>query len=60
MLNKFVDDAKLEGSVNSLEGREALQRYFDKREGWAIGNCTMLNNSKRRVLNLGRGNPTCM
>lgn len=30
MLNKFVDDAKLEGSVNSLEGREALQRYFDK------------------------------
>lgn len=30
---KFVDDTKLRGAVNSLEGGEAVQRGLDKLEG---------------------------
>lgn len=29
----FADDAKLEGAVDFLKGREALQRYLDRQLG---------------------------
>lgn len=38
ILIKFVDDTKLGGTVDSLEGGEVLQRNPDKSEVWAITN----------------------
>lgn len=37
VLSNCVDDTKLRRVVDSLKGREALQRDLDQLEGWAIG-----------------------
>lgn len=36
VLSKCVDDTKLGRVVESLKGKEALQRDLDQLEGWAI------------------------
>lgn len=56
-LSKSVDDTKLHGAIDLLEGRDATQRDLNNLGEWVYVNLMKFNMAKHKVLLLAWGNP---
>jgi len=56
-LSKFADSTKLCGAVDMLNGKDVIQRDFDRLERWVCANLMKFNKAKCKVLHMGRVNP---
>jgi len=56
-LSKFVDNTMPCGVVETLEGKDAIQRELDRLERWACVNRMKFNKALCKVLRVGQGNP---
>ncbi|KAK4818612.1 hypothetical protein QYF61_016583 [Mycteria americana] len=56
-LVKFADDTKLNGEVDTSEGRATMQEDLDRLEEWANKNLMKFNKDKCKVLHLEKHNP---
>ncbi|GAB0180173.1 mitochondrial enolase superfamily member 1 [Grus japonensis] len=56
-ISKFANDTKLCGVVDTLEGRDVIQRDLDRVERWAHANFMKFNKAKCKVPHMGRRNP---
>ncbi|PKU49354.1 rna-directed dna polymerase from mobile element jockey-like [Limosa lapponica baueri] len=52
-LSKFVNNTKLCGTVDTLVGRDLIQRDLDRPERWATANLMKFNQAKCMVLHVG-------
>jgi len=54
-LSNFPNDTKLSGVVDTLEGKDDIQRDLDRLERWAWVNLVVFNKTMCKVLHLDRG-----
>lgn len=53
---KFANDTRLNGTVDTLEGRGVIQRDLGRLKGWDCANLMKFNKAKCRVLHLDQYN----
>ena len=56
-LSKSSDNANLCAVVDTLEGRDPIQRDLERLERWACVNRMKFNKAKCKVLHVGQDNP---
>ncbi|KAF4790389.1 hypothetical protein TURU_140684 [Turdus rufiventris] len=55
-ISKFADNTKLWGQLDTLEGRDVMQRHLDRLDKWACVNLINFNTAKCKDVCLGQGN----
>jgi len=56
-ISKFLNNTKLSGAVDTLEGKDDIQGDRDRLERWTHANLMKVNKAKCKVLHLGQSNP---
>jgi len=56
IVSHLARDTRLHGAIDTLEGRDAIQRDLDRLKRWAHVNNAKFNGTKCKVLHQGQGN----